>query len=80
MTIREQKHEEFEAVQRENEELKEVLSAVQIDLEAKTEVHLVCGHECGIILFYQSWERKSCTCTIKQTSYQCASHVHPYNL
>lgn len=30
--------EEMEAVKRENEELKEVLSAVQLDLEAKTEV------------------------------------------
>ena len=30
--------EEMEAVKRENEELKDVLSAVQLDLEAKTEV------------------------------------------
>lgn len=30
--------EESEGIQRENEELKEVLSAVQLDLEAKTEV------------------------------------------
>lgn len=32
--------EEMEAVKRENEELKEVLSAVQLDLEAKTEVRV----------------------------------------
>lgn len=36
--------EEMEAVKRENEELKEVLSAVQLDLEAKTEVRERKGH------------------------------------
>ena len=36
--------EEMEAVKRENEELKEVLSAVQLDLEAKTEVREREGH------------------------------------
>ena len=35
---RERMSEEMEAIQRENEELKDVLSAVQIDLESKTEV------------------------------------------
>ena len=38
MQGRERRNEATEAVQRENEELKEVLSAVQIDLESKTEV------------------------------------------
>ena len=38
VTIREQQREDFEAVQRENEELKEVLSDVQVKLESKTEV------------------------------------------
>ena len=38
MLGRERMSEEMEAIQRENEELKDVLSAVQIDLESKTEV------------------------------------------
>ena len=40
MQGRERRNEATEAVQRENEELKEVLSAVQIDLESKTEVSI----------------------------------------
>ena len=38
VTIREQQREDFEAIQQENEELKEVLSDVQVKLESKTEV------------------------------------------
>ena len=38
--------EEMEAVKRENEELKEVLSAVQLDLEAKSEVRSRNGGAC----------------------------------
>ena len=48
----------MEAVQRENEELKEVLSAVQIDLESKTEVtvhhrpcHYMAKFCCGVAIF-----------------------------
>ena len=40
VTIREQQREDFKAIQRENEELKEVLSDVQVKLESKTEVCL----------------------------------------
>lgn len=38
MSIRDKKNEEIAVIQQENEELKEVLSAVQVDLETKTEV------------------------------------------
>ena len=56
---RERRNEAMEAVQRENEELKEVLSAVQIDLESKTEVtvhHRPCYYvakfsSCGVAIF-----------------------------
>ena len=45
-----QTSEELTALQKENEELKEVLSAVQIDLEAKTEVGIRFETEIGIKL------------------------------
>ena len=41
---RERRNQAMEAVLRENEELKEVLSAVQIDLESKTEVSYLQCH------------------------------------
>ena len=40
MSIREKNSDDMAVIQQENDELKEVLSAVQIDLESKTEVLL----------------------------------------
>ena len=40
MSVRERKNEDLKVIQRENEELKEVLSDVQVDLESKRAVSL----------------------------------------
>ena len=66
---------ELEGLRGENEELKEVLSAVQLDLEAGTEVsetekQLAHTHPLLCINHYRSYIRKRLSCRLFMNSYR----------